>query len=262
MKITLNECISFQNKIKSIEMHYQDILKSNTGKMKKMQDEISEYKKMISNTDSKINAMMKQASEKSTKIEELRAQLLKYEECSLQSVFFTPMKTATDNEIQKLSELVKELNGRLTEERQKFDELDVENKKLKEQKRKFERKADSLKEQLQDLANSRKGSRMSKMSVNKFKGSETTIGQASTSKKDYAGHSTEDQTDDESVTTDELKFKLELAGERLKIMEDRLKMVEEEKQEDLNSLTEMIQTSKQLFHEALQILQKHKCVCS
>ncbi|CAG9137034.1 unnamed protein product [Plutella xylostella] len=251
-----------RNKIKSIEMHYQDILKSNTGKMKKMQDEILEYKKMISNTDSKINAMMKQASEKSTKIEELRAQLLKYEECSLQSVFFTPMKTATDNEIQKLSELVKELNGRLTEERQKFDELDVENKKLKEQKRKFERKADSLKEQLQDLANSRKGSRMSKMSVNKFKGSETTIGQASTSKKDYAGHSMEDQTDDESVTTDELKFKLELAGERLKIMEDRLKMVEEEKQEDLNSLTEMIQTSKQLFHEALQILQKHKCVCS
>ncbi|KAI5634674.1 coiled-coil domain-containing protein 13 [Phthorimaea operculella] len=114
-----------RNQIKTLEIYYQEILKENTIKMNKMHNEICEFQKCSKNTDAKVDALRKQATEKSTKIEELRAQLLRYEECSLQSVFFTPMRTATDNEIKKLSKLIVDLNARLDTERNSYEKLDV-----------------------------------------------------------------------------------------------------------------------------------------
>ncbi|CAB3241948.1 unnamed protein product [Arctia plantaginis] len=258
--------------IKTSELYYQEILKENTAKMNKMNAEITESQKEIKNTDAKIDALRKQATEKAAKIEELRAQLLRYEECSLQSIFFTPMKTATDNEIQKLSELVTTLNTRIDEERHKWEELEAKHRKVKEKKRRLERKVASLEEEMKPLKETlRRGSRTSKVSVIKEQPYEG-YGASSVTKKASSvvaiekpsESSSESQPSDgaESLDKDDLKYKLELTEEKLKIMEDKLKMIEEEKQDDYNHLTDMIQTSKQLFNEALMVLQREKCLCS
>ncbi|XP_037295936.1 coiled-coil domain-containing protein 13 isoform X2 [Manduca sexta] len=262
-----------RNQIKSSELYYQEILKENTTKMNKMNSEMGEYQKLIKNTDAKIDALRKQANEKSAKIEELRAQLLRYEECSLQSVFFTPMKTATDNEIKQLSELVVTLNDRLDSERHKWDELEVSHRKIKEKKRRLERKVLNLEDELKLFKESKRGSRVSKTSVQKdtvidmFGTTSVTKKQSSITavvEKPSESSSSESQPVEgyENLDKDDLKFKLELADEKLKIMEDKLKMIEEEKQDDYKHLTDMIQTSKQLFNEALAVLQREKCLCS
>ncbi|XP_053621605.1 coiled-coil domain-containing protein 13 [Plodia interpunctella] len=262
-----------RNQIKSLELYYQEILKENTSKMNKMQSELAEYQKLLKNTDAKIDALRKQASEKTTKIEELRAQLLRYEECSLQSVFFTPMKTATDNEIKKLSELVVILNDRLDAERHKWEELEMTHRKLKEKKKKLERKVASLEEEVKSLKESRRGSKISKSSLLKEQPHEFSMGSSITKKHSSISavvaerpseSSSESQPPEgyDMLDKEDLKYKLELSEEKLKIMEDRLKMIEEEKKDDYNHLTEMIQSSKQLFNEALAVLQREKCLCS
>ncbi|XP_026483821.2 coiled-coil domain-containing protein 13 [Vanessa tameamea] len=262
-----------RNQIKNLEIYYQEILKENTSKITKMNNEIGEYQKLIRNTDAKIDALRQQASEKATKIEELRAQLLRYEECSLQSVFFTPMKTATDNEIKKLSDLIVTLNERLDCERHKWEELDLIHRKLKEKKKRLERKVVSLEEELKTLKeSSRRGSRTSKTLLSKEQQYDMgAFGTTSLTKKPSSivafdkpseTVSSETPTGYETLDRDELKYKLELAEEKLKIMEDKLKMIEEEKQDDYKNLTEMIQTSKQLFNEALSVLKRDKCQCS
>lgn len=241
--------------------------------MNKINSEVAEYQKLISNTDAKIDALRKQSAEKSAKIEELRAQLLRYEECSLQSVFFTPMKTATDNEIKKLSDLVITLNERLDEERRKWEELEINQRKIKEKKRRLERKVTALEQELKIYKDSKRGSRLSKTSLLKetqfemFGGTSVTKKQSSITavvEKPSESSSSESQPTEvyESLDKEDLKYKLELADEKLKIMEDKLKMIEEEKQDDYNHLTDMIQTSKQLFNEALAVLQREKCLCS
>lgn len=241
--------------------------------MNKMNSEIAEYQKLIRNTDAKIDALRQQASEKATKIEELRAQLLRYEECSLQSVFFTPMKTATDNEIKKLTELVITLNSRLDAERHKWEELDSTHRKIKEKKKRLERKVTLLEDELKMLKDaSRKGSKTSKTALNKDQQYDAAFGLAMLQKKQSSIATLIERPSDstssegppiyDALEKDELKYKLELAEEKLKIMEDRLKMIEEEKQDDYYNLTEMIQTSKQLFNEALAVLKRDKCQCS
>ncbi|XP_059058861.1 putative autophagy-related protein 11 [Achroia grisella] len=261
-----------RNQIKSLELYYQEILKENTSKMNKMNCEIVEYQKLIKNTDAKIDALRKQASEKTAKIDELRAQLLRYEECSLQSVFFTPMKTATDNEIKKLSELVINLNNRLDIERRKWEDLEVVHRKLKERKRRLERRILSLEEDIKNLKDCKRGSRLSKTSLHREQIYEYGLGSTSVSKKQSvtavvdkpSETSSESQQLEayDSLDKEDLKYKLELSEEKLKIMEDKLRMIEEEKRDDYNHLTEMIQTSKQLFNEALSVLQREKCLCS
>ncbi|CAG4963485.1 unnamed protein product [Colias eurytheme] len=263
-----------RNQIKSLELYYQEILKENTVKMNKMHGEIAEYQKLIKNTDAKIDALREQASEKATKIEELRAQLLRYEECSLQSVFFTPMKTATDNEIKKLSDLVVKLNERLDTERHKWEELDTLHRKTKEKKRKLERKLSMLEEEIKNLRESRRGSRTSKTALVKdqmidsfahtvpsLSKKQSSIAAIAVKPSETTSSETPQSEAYDILDKDELKFKLELAEEKLKIMEDKLKMIEEEKHDDYNHLTDMIQTSKQLFNEALAVLKTDKCQC-
>ncbi|KAM3955911.1 uncharacterized protein ACR2FA_010133 [Aphomia sociella] len=262
-----------RSQIKSLEVYYQEILKENTAKMTKMNCQIEEYQKLIKNTDAKIDALRKQSSEKAAKIEELRAQLLRYEECSLQSVFFTPMKTATDNEIKKLSELVVSLNDRVDVERHKWEELEIGHRKLKERKRRLERRVSFLENEIKNFKDSRRGSKISKTSLHKEQVYEFGLGSTSISKKQSSvtaiverpsDSSSESQQPEgyDSLDKEDLKYKLELSEEKLKIMEDRLKMIEEEKRDDYNHLTDMIQTSKQLFNEALAVLQREKCLCS
>lgn len=237
--------------------------------MAKMTSEITEYQKLNSNTEAKIDAMRKQSTEKALKIEELRTQLLRYEECSLQSVFFTPMKTATDNEIKKLSDLVITLNERIDNERHKWDELEANHRKLKEKKRRLERKVNALDDELKNIKEPKKVGKSSKSSLAKENTFES-FGQSVAKKissstaaveRRTSDSSSESQTDYEPLEKEDIKFKLELAEEKLKIMEDKLKMIEEEKQYDFNHLTDMIQTSKQLFNEALAVLQREKCLC-
>ncbi|RVE45787.1 hypothetical protein evm_009537 [Chilo suppressalis] len=260
-----------RNQIKSLELYYQEILKENTAKMNKMNGEIAEYQKLIKNTDAKIDALRKQSTEKASKIDELRAQLLRYEECSLQSVFFTPMKTATDNEIKKLSELVVTLNERLDAERHKWEELEITHRKLREKKKRLERKIVALEEEIKTLRDFKRGSRVSKTSVRDtqydFGMGTTSISKkqssiAAVAEKPSESSSESQPLDYDALDKEDLKYKLELCEEKLKIMEDKLKMIEEEKQEDYNHLTDMIQTSKQLFNEALAVLQREKCLCS
>lgn len=244
--------------------------------MNKMQNEINEYHKQNKNTEVKIDALRKQANEKATKIEELRAQLLRYEECSLQSVFFTPMKTATDNEIKKLSDLVVKLNERVDVERHSYEELEANHRKLKEKKKRLDRKIVKLEADLEKMKEvSKRGSKVSKTSVLK-ESHELSAVTSVTKRKLSSGVISEKPESKSSTTTesptpidslevmdkDELKYKLELTEEKLKIMEDKLKMIEEEKQEDYQHLVDMIQTSKQLFNEALLVLQKEKCICT
>lgn len=244
-------------------------------KMNKMQNEINEYHKQNKNTEVKIDALRKQATEKATKIEELRAQLLRYEECSLQSVFFTPMKTATDNEIKKLSDLVVKLNERLDIERHNYEDLETNHRKLKERKKRLERKITKLETDLEKMKDfSRRGSKISRSSLTKDE-----LGVASTlSKRKISSGIIPEKLESKSNTTtespsplkeslegmdkDELMYKLELTEEKLRIMEDKVKMLEEEKQDDYQHLLDMIQTSKQLFNEALLVLQKEKCICT
>lgn len=245
-------------------------------KMNKMQNEINEYQKQNKNTEDKIDALRKQANEKACKIEELRAQLLRYEECSLQSVFFTPMKTATDNEIKKLSDLVVKLNERLETERHNYEELETGHRRLKEKKKRLERKVTKLEADLEKMKDTRKGTKISKTSLKDFH--DFSVVPSMTKKKSSTGVIQEKFTESKTSTTtesptvpmetvegfdkDELKYKLELTEEKLKIMEDKLKMIEEEKLEDYQHLVDMIQTSKQLFNEALLVLQKEKCICT
>ncbi|XP_022817159.1 coiled-coil domain-containing protein 13 [Spodoptera litura] len=259
-----------RNQIKTSEQYYQEILKENTSKMNRMNTEIGEYQKLIKNTDAKIDALRKQASEKTAKIEELRAQLLRYEECSLQSIFFTPMKTATDNEIKKLSELVVILNSRIDNERHKWEELEETHRKMKEKKRRLERRLYSLEDEVKLLKETKK-SKFSKTVMKEHSdgtnGSSTTMQRRQSSvgyvpEKPSETLTTDSQPGEDNLDKDDLKYKLELTEEKLKILEDKLKMIEEEKQYDYNHLTEMIQTSKQLFNEALAVLQKEKCLCS
>ncbi|KAL4712179.1 hypothetical protein ACJJTC_011040 [Scirpophaga incertulas] len=259
-----------RTQIKNIEIYYQDILRENSGKMTKLNVELAEQKKLVDNADSKIDALRRQATEKTAKIDELRTQLLRYEECSLQSVFFTPMKTATDNEIRKLSELVVTLNNRLDAERHKWEELDVANRKLRERKKRLEKKLLIIDDELKKTRETRRGSRSSKISIKEQQNEPAGFVSAAKKQSSIAiiaekpsESSTESPAVDyDSLDKDELKYKLELSEEKLKVMEDKLKMVEEEKQEDYSHLTKMIQTSKQLFHEALSVLQKEKCICS
>ncbi|XP_022114273.2 coiled-coil domain-containing protein 13-like [Pieris rapae] len=262
-----------RNQIKSLESYYQEILKENTVKMNKMHSEIVEYQKLIKNTDAKIDALREQATEKATKIEELRAQLLRYEECSLQSVFFTPMKTATDNEIKKLSDLILILNQRIDNERHKYEELDIIHRKTKEKKRRLERKVALVEEELKVMKDSKRPSRASKTAIQKeqtfdgFPSTAASLGKKQSSIAAIAVRPSEavsDESPSESydlLDKDELKFKLELAEEKLKILEDKLKMIEEEKHDDYYHLVDMIQTSKQLFNEALMVLKRDKCQC-
>lgn len=267
--MSINKTLQIQ--IKNTELYYQELMKENTIKMKKMKSEIDEYQKEFSNTDAKIDALRKQASEKAAKIEELRAQLLRYEECSLQSVFFTPMKTATDNEIKKLSDLVKTLNERLTSERQKWDELETSHRNLREKKKRLERRVNTLTEEIKYLKDTKKVARLSRMSlsekVDSFSTTQAIFKKQSSlvvteKKSDSTNTESEENEVYENLDKDDLKYKLELADEKLKIMEDKLKMLEEEKVDDYNNLMEMIQSSKQLFNEALSVLQKEKCHCS
>lgn len=264
--------------MKTLELYYQEILKENTMKMNKMQKEINEYQKQNKNAEVKIDALRKQATEKATKIEELRAQLLRYEECSLQSVFFTPTKTATDNEIKKLSDLVVKLNERLDIERHNNEELDTSHRKLKEKKKRLERKVVKLEADLEKMKDSRKGSKLSKISLTKDSNDFSAMTSTMTKRKSSTGVIPEKPTESKSSTTtdsppaptetiesfdkDELKYKLELTEEKLKIMEDKFKMLEEEKRDDYQYLLDMIQNSKQLFNEALLVLQKEKCICT
>lgn len=240
-----------------------------------MKSEIDDYKKEFSNNDSKIEALRKQASEKTVKIDELRTQLRRYEESSLQNVFFTPMKTATDNEIKTLSDLVKVLNERISTERKKWDELDTSNKKLKENKKKLQRKIALLNEEIKKLHNMIKKNKGSKASFNKSDlqidatnnsqsviKMKSSIGIISLNQNDSEDLDPTELDNNENLDKEEIKFKLEIADEKLKIMEDKLKMLEEEKIEDFNNLLNMIQTSKQLFNEALKVLQERKCHCS
>ncbi|XP_045782828.1 coiled-coil domain-containing protein 13 [Maniola jurtina] len=262
-----------RNQIKNLEIYYQEILRENTAKMNKMNSEVCEYKKLIKNTDAKIDALRQQASEKMTKIEELRAQLLRYEECSLQSVFFTPMKTATDNEIKKLSELVITLNERLDAERHKWEELDSSHRKVKERKKRLEKRLAALEDELKVLKETcKRGSKASKTGLvrdqnfyNDLLGANSVTKKPSFTSAIEKPSTTSSETATgegcENLEKDELKYKLELAEEKLKIMEDKLKMIEEEKQDDYNNLTEMIQTSKKLFNEALAVLRRDKCQC-
>ncbi|XP_034838603.1 coiled-coil domain-containing protein 13 isoform X2 [Maniola hyperantus] len=262
-----------RNQIKNLEIYYQEVLKENTSKMNKMNSEVGEYKKLAKNTDAKIDALRQQASEKTTKIEELRAQLLRYEECSLQSVFFTPMKTATDNEIKKLSELVITLNQRLDAERHKWEELDSSHRKVKERKKRLEKRLAALEDELKVLKETfKKGSKASRtvlvrdqnMYNDPFVASSVLKKPSFTSaveKPSFTSSETAAGEGCENLEKDELKYKLELAEEKLKITEDKLKMIEEEKQDDYNNLTEMIQTSKKLFNEALVVLRRDKCQC-
>lgn len=245
--------------------------------MNKMQSEINEYQKQNKNTEVKIDALRKQATEKASKIEELRAQLLRYEECSLQSVFFTPMKTATDNEIKQLSDLVVKLNERLDTERHNYEELESGHRKLKEKKKRLERKVIRLEAELEKIKDFRKGSKISKTSLAKDSRDFSVVSSMS-KRKSSTGVIQEKSSESKSSTTtespaglteaaegfdkDELKYKLELTEEKLKIMEDKVKMLEEEKLEDYQHLVDMIQTSKQLFNEALLVLQKEKCICT
>lgn len=233
---------------------------------------MGEYRKLINNADEKIVALSKQASEKSAKIDELRVQLLRYEECSLQSIFFTPMKTATDNEIKQLSELAITLNGRLDKERHKWEELEVNHRKIREKKKRLERKVCRLEEELKLYKDSKRGSRMSKTSIqketqfdifglNSLTKKQSSVGAIIEKPSESSTSDSQPQEEYETLDKEDLKFKLELAEEKLKIMEDKLKMIEEEKQDDYNHLTDMIQTSKQLFNEALAVLQKEKCLC-
>ncbi|CAK1548986.1 unnamed protein product [Leptosia nina] len=262
-----------RNQIKSLESYYQEILKENTVKMNKMHGEIVEYQKLIKNTDAKIDALREQATEKAAKIDELRAQLLRYEECSLQSVFFTPMKTATDNEIKNLSDLIITLNERIDDERHKYEVLDTSNRKIKEKKRRLERKVTLLEEELKNLKDSKRPSRTSKTALQKEQTFDIYPSTApSLTKKQSsiaaialkASETVSDESPSEGydlLDKDELKYKLELAEEKLKIMEDKLKMTEEEKHDDYIHLIDMIQTSKQLFNEALTVLKRDKCQC-
>lgn len=237
--------------------------------MNKLHAEVGEYKKLISNTDAKIDALRQQASEKSMKIEELRAQLLRYEECSLQSVFFTPMKTATDNEIKKLSELIVTLNARLDNERQKYEELDKSNRKLKERNKRLEKRITLLEDELKVLREaSKRGSKASKTLLTRESTTFDPFGESFMSRKPsvpvFEKPSVTSSSGDghDGLEKEDLKYKLELAEEKLKIMEDKLKMIEEEKQDDYNTLTEMIQNSKQLFNEALAVLRRDRCQCN
>ncbi|XP_013136734.1 PREDICTED: coiled-coil domain-containing protein 13 [Papilio polytes] len=261
-----------RNQIKSLELYYQELLKENTNKINKMNYDMEESNKLMKNSEEKIGALQTQAVEKSIKIEELRGQLAKYEECSLQNIFYTPMKLASDNEIKKLSELVNTLNERLDSERRKWDELEATHRKLKEKKKRLEKKVASQEDEIKIMRDSRRPSRSSKSSVikdqqtdarhfsiGKKQSSITTINEKPSSSPSIE---TEDATTYESLDKDELKFKLELTEEKLKMLEDKLKMIEEEKRDDITNLTEMIQNSKQLFNEALAVLQKQKCVCS
>ncbi|CAH2264204.1 jg22468 [Pararge aegeria aegeria] len=261
-----------RNQIKNLEIYYQEILRENTCKMNKMNSEVGEYKKLLKNTDAKIDALRQQASEKATKIDELRAQLLRYEECSLQSVFFTPMKTATDNEIKTLSELVATLNERLNTERRKWIDLDSDHRKLRERKKRQERRLASLEEEIKVLKeSSKRGSKASRTLLNKETTLYDPVAESTVLRKlssipaldKPSTISSEAPTGEgyETLEKEDLRFKLELAEEKLKIMEDKLKMIEEEKQEDYNNLTEMIQTSKQLFNDALTVLKRDKCQC-
>ncbi|KAJ2939339.1 hypothetical protein O0L34_g13437 [Tuta absoluta] len=261
-----------RNQIKTLEIYYQEILKENTVKMNKMHNEIYEYQKFTKNTDAKVDALRKQAAEKSTKIDELRAQLLRYEECSLQSVFFTPMRTATDNEIQKLSKLIVDLNTRLDTERNNWEKLDSEHRRLKEKKKKLEKKVAHLEEEIKCINDARRASKVSKSSASKMEMHDSlsllTGGRRKSSITGMLAKASESTTVEseqepmEQLDKEELKYRLELTEEKLKIMEDKLRMVEEEKQEDCNNLIEMIKNSKQLFNEALTVLQKEKCVCN
>lgn len=235
--------------------------------MNKMAAETTEYQKLISNSDAKIDALRKQSNEKASKIEELRAQLLRYEECSLQSVFFTPMKTATDNEIKMLSEQVTTLNKRLTAERHNWEELELNHRKIKDKKRRLERKIRNLEEEIKVYREGKRGSRVSKTSKNGDGSDAFGISKKQSSMSAVVERQTESSSSEsqpegyDSLDKEDLRYKLELADEKLKIMEDKLKMIEEEKQEDYNHLTEMIQTSKQLYNEALAVLQREKCHC-
>ncbi|XP_023938136.2 coiled-coil domain-containing protein 13 [Bicyclus anynana] len=261
-----------RNQIKNLEIYYQEILKENTSKFNKINGEVGEYKKLIKNTDAKIDALRQQASEKAMKIEELRAQLLRYEECSLQSIFFTPMKTATDNEIKKLSELVLTLNERLDAERRKWEDLDSAHRKLKERNKRVERRLTSLVDEIKILKDtSKRGSKTSKTLLSKEQILHENIAESTVLRKlsstaalekpstVFSGSPVSEEF--EALDKEDLKYKLELADEKFKIMEDKLRMIEEEKLEDCKNFTEMIQTSKQLFHEALAVLKREKCQC-
>ncbi|XP_068622261.1 coiled-coil domain-containing protein 13 [Battus philenor] len=261
-----------RNQIKSLEFYYQELLKENTDKMNKMNNDIEQYNKLMRNSEEKIDALQKQAIEKSIKIDELREQLTRYEECSLQNVFFTPMKTASDNEIKQLSELVNKLNERLELERHKWDELESTHRKLKEKKKRLEKKITILESEIKVLKETKRPSKVSKISVSKeqidtLKPYSITKKQSSIATiEENPSSSTSVESEGihsyESLDKEEMKFKLELAEEKLKMMEDKLKMIEEEKKDDFLHLTEMIKTSKQLFNDALAVLQKEKCVCS
>ncbi|GBP86187.1 hypothetical protein EVAR_64085_1 [Eumeta japonica] len=144
--------------------------------------------------------------------------------------------------------------------------------KLKEKRRKLERKVNSLEEELRltKEQNSRRTSRPSRLTKdsqqlseapNKLVKSLSQVLQEKTCSEEMSSEYLP-QEDLDNLDKEALKYKLELADEKLKMMQDKLKMIEEEKMEDVYQLTEMIQTSKQLFKEALTMLQKSKCVCS
>ncbi|GBP86186.1 Coiled-coil domain-containing protein 13 [Eumeta japonica] len=76
-----------KNQIRNLELHYQEILNDNSYKMDTLSTKISEIEKEKDNANSKVEAILMQSSEKAAKIEELRHQLQKYEECALQKRF-------------------------------------------------------------------------------------------------------------------------------------------------------------------------------
>ncbi|XP_041987953.1 coiled-coil domain-containing protein 13 isoform X2 [Aricia agestis] len=250
-----------RNQIKNLELHYEELLKENTNKMYKLKSEVKEFQIMISNNDSKVKALSEQLSEKTRKIQDIQEQLEKYKKCSLQAVFFTPMKLATENEIAKLSELVVSLNKRLDIERHHWEDLDKRYREVKEKKIRAEKKIVNLENELGVLKNSKKSLKITRSISSKDTNGEGSEGHM-LKKVSVASYSLEKHENCNcNLLIDELKCKLELSQEKIKIMEDKLKMTVEEKSEDYQALINMIQTSKQYFNEALVALKEDKCPC-
>lgn len=243
---------------KAVEKQYQELLKGVTMANEELRTSQFNIGEDLKNEKFRVSALTDKLEDRNKKVDHLNSQLTNVIESSLQKVYFTPLQIAADKEIKTLAELLNKTNKRLDEERKKL--MDLEKRFLKMKGNKMTNKKHTELEilEMKELKIAgRKTRSVTSVGIEKTTAVQYTLNTVKpVVKSEKDGSVCPDNCKRYEIET--LKNKLEICEEQVKFLERRLKIIEDERAADFESLDEMISNSKKVFADALKKFQEEK----
>lgn len=243
---------------KAVEKQYQELLKEVTVANEDLRTSQFNIAEDLKNEKFRVSALTEKLEDRNKKIDHLNNQLTNVIESSLQKVYFTPLQIAADKEIKTLAELLDKTNKRLDEERRKL--MDLEKRFLKMKGNKMTNKKHAELEIMEMKAlkiSGRKTRSVTSVGVERTATVQYTLNTVKPVLKiENAGSVCPDNCKRYEIET--LKNKLEISEEQVKFLERQLKMIEDERAADFESIDEMIVNSKKVFADALKTFQESR----